>query len=309
VTIEFLQHFAPIAQSMTQAMLGPTVRKRRSSGNPNCIGLSERDTGRRAQRTMRATLICLTLICCLLLPISVMGQQAEETLETTDESSVAVTPADSLAEPLSDSNSPPDPQGNVNVASAGSSGSSSSSASSGSSTTAPAAGSYVFPSTRRMARYWVWSIIGPRTLIPAAFRASWNTWVTDSPEEWEKNASGWGKRFGVSTADNAMNQTALVLLSGLMHQDPMYYRCPCSGTWPRARHALKMTFMGRNRSGDYVLSPPKVVSRWVGPLVTRNTLYPSRFNSGDAAVSGATYLAGSAVWNLVREFFLKSPKW
>jgi hypothetical protein len=87
-----------------------------------------------------------------------------------------------------------------------------------------------------------------------------------------------------------------------MKQDPMYYRCGCSGVGPRIGHAIKMTFMSRNRSGALVFAPPKIVSPFVGPLVTRNTIYPSRFDSSNAATAGAYYLAGSIGWNLVREF-------
>src|SRR5262249_16116953 len=29
----------------------------------------------------------------------------------------------------------------------------------------------------------------------------------------------------------------------------MYYRCDCSGAWARTGHAIKMSFMSRNRSG------------------------------------------------------------
>ena len=168
---------------------------------------------------------------------------------------------------------------------------------------------YIFPSRAQMNRYWVRSIVGPQAFVRSTFRASWGTWVTNSPEEWEKDFSGWSKRFGTSLLGNTINTTSLVLLSGATHQDPMYYRCSCPEFWPRVRHAIMLTVVGRNRSGDAVFSPAKVISPFTGPMVTRNTIYPDRYNSGDAVVAGAYNLLGNAGWNLVREFIWKRPRW
>ena len=164
-----------------------------------------------------------------------------------------------------------------------------------------AAAKYVFPTDREMGAYWIRNVLGPKAFIGATFTGSWNTWVHLSPDEWG-HRRGWGKRFGVALLDNSMSESARVSLSLAMNQDPMYYRCDCSGVWARARHAIKLSFMSRKSSGDYVFAPPKIVAPFVGPLVTRNTIYPSSFDSSNAAAAGAYYLAGSVGWNLVREF-------
>jgi hypothetical protein len=153
-----------------------------------------------------------------------------------------------------------------------------------------------------MNRYWLRTTVGPKALIGAGFTASWNTWVTNSPHEWHRDGTGWSKRLGTALLDNGINTSTLVLWSRAMHQDPMYYRCDCSGAWPRASHAIKMTFMSRNRSGSLTFSPAKIVSPFTGPLVTRNTIYPDRFGFGDSASGGAYYLVGSVAWNFFREF-------
>jgi len=177
----------------------------------------------------------------------------------------------------------------------------------GSPTGAPASTAYVFPTDREMGAYWVRNVLGSKAFIGATVNASWNTWVHLTPDEWG-HRRGWGKRFGVSLLDNSMNESARVLLSLAMNQDPMYYRCDCSGAWARTKHAIKMSFMSRNHSGDSVFAPPKIVAPFVGPLVTRNTIYPSRFDSSNAASSGAYYLVGSVGWNIVREFIWNMRK-
>jgi len=160
---------------------------------------------------------------------------------------------------------------------------------------------YVFPTDRELGAYWLRNVLGPKPFIGATFTASWAIWVNLTLYEWG-HRRGWGKRFGVAFLDNSMNESARVSLSLAMNQDPMYYRCDCSGTWARTKHAIKLSFMSRNTSGAYVFAPPKIVSPFVGPLVTRNTIYPSRFDSSNGAAAGAGYLAGSVGWNLVREF-------
>ena len=153
-----------------------------------------------------------------------------------------------------------------------------------------------------MNRYWLRSTVGAKALIGGVFTGSWRTWVNQSPEEWDQGANGWSRRFGVALLDNGINTSALVLASRAMHQDPRYRRCDCKGAGARAGHAFLLTFMSLNRNGDRTFAPAKLVTPFFGPLVTRNTVYPDRFGSGDAATSGAYYLLGSVGWNLFREF-------
>jgi hypothetical protein len=158
-----------------------------------------------------------------------------------------------------------------------------------------------------MNHYWLRNTFGLKAVGGAIFTASWNTWVINSPKEWHENGSGWSKRFGSSLLDNGINTSTLVLTSRAMHQDPIYFRCECSGVGPRTLHAIELTFMARNRSGDLTFSIPKVGSHFAGPLVTRNTIYPDRYGVSNALRGGGYYFAGSLGWNLVREFIWKKP--
>src|SRR4029077_19627791 len=171
--------------------------------------------------------------------------------------------------------------------------------------TAPASPTYVFPTSGQMARYWLKNAFGPKAFAGAVFTASWNQWVTDSPSEWAKDATGWGQRYGASFLDNAINTTTLVWISRAMGQDPRYRRCDCSGLWPRTRHAITLAFTSYNRNGSLVFSPVKIVAPFTGPMVSRNTIYPDRFGFSNAASGGGYYVAGSVGWNLVREFIWK----
>jgi hypothetical protein len=153
-----------------------------------------------------------------------------------------------------------------------------------------------------MNRYWLRTTLGPKAFVGAAFSGVWNTWVTNSPDEWGQGGSGWSKRFGSSLLDNGINSSSLVLGSRLVHQDPLYYRCECQGLKPRVWHAVRMTFMSHKMDGSLTVAPVKIISPFTGPMVTRNTIYPSSFGWGNAFSGGAYYLAGGVAWNLAREF-------
>jgi hypothetical protein len=230
---------------------------------------------------------------CLIAPVSLFGQGAPSDQTRSPESTAA--PSDTADGP----DASVDPNGSVNTVNA---------PKTTTPTVAPAT-NYVFPTNRQIVRFGYRGVAGVRTLAGSAASAAWNTWVTNSPEEWHSNFSGWSKRFGAKVLDNGINQSTLVGLSIATHQDPIYYRCACTGFWPRTRHAIESTYHGRNRQGDWAFSIARVTSPFVGPIITRNTIYPSRFDTVDGVVHGGYYMLGTVGWNLVREFFLKGPKW
>jgi hypothetical protein len=269
---------------------------------------------------LRKLVVCNCLIACNLFSYSVSSAQnpsrlapplAEQSVELqplTLADSTGWSGSETTAAVAEETPPPADPQsngngnGNGNANGSGNTSTAAPAATTGNtSAAAPATTTYVFPTSAQMNAYWIRNMLGPTPFLGATLSASWNTWVNLTPDEWGHRA-GWGKRFGTSFLDIGMNQTALVLLSRAMGQDPMYYRCDCSGVGARTGHAIKMSFMSRNRSGDNTFAPAKIVSHFVGPIVTRNTLYPSSFDSSDGARSGAYYLLGSIGWNIVREF-------
>jgi hypothetical protein len=233
-------------------------------------------------------------VCVLLFPLASFSQSPPDRV-----------PAETVA--TAQRKTSQNQQGNGNNGSSGNNGSAGNSAST--STPAVAVSQYTFPSNRKMVRFGFRGVAGFRALVGSAVGSSWNTWVRQSPKEWGNDASGWGKRFGTRVLDNGINQSTLVALSIATHRDPIYYRCDCSGVWPRTFHAIKMTYEGRDRAGAARFSVADVISPFVGPLITRNTIYPSRFDTMDGLRSGAYFMLGTAGWNIIREFFLKGPRW
>lgn len=174
--------------------------------------------------------------------------------------------------------------------------------------TAQPSSAYTFPSDARLTKFWAMNTFGPVGVLRSAASAALQ-FGANTPREWGQDWEGYGQRFGTALATNAINQSTLSLVSAVTQQDPIYYRCPCTGFGPRLGHVIKMTFMARNRAGQMVFSPAKVIAPFSGNLVTRSTLYPDNYGPADGARSGVYSLGGNVGWNFLREFILKAPRW
>jgi hypothetical protein len=174
---------------------------------------------------------------------------------------------------------------------------------------APRSLEYRFPSGRERFRDWAVNAFGPAAIAGSATSAAWGQWVVDEPPEWPDGGRGFARRFGAASLTTAITETSLSLLSAASRRDARYFRCPRTGLGPRLTHAIKMTFMARKPDGSATFSVAKTASPFVGPLVTRSTIYPERYTYGDGALSGAYAVLMNAGWNLAREFILKAPGW
>lgn len=174
---------------------------------------------------------------------------------------------------------------------------------------APGSLKYRFPSARARFGDWAGNTFGPSAIAGSATSAAWGQWVVDEPPEWPDDGRGFAQRFGAASLTTAITETSLSLLSAASRQDARYYRCPRTGFGPRLTHAIRMTFMARRPDGSAAFSVAKTASPFIGPLVTRTTIYPERYTCGDGALSGAYAVLMNAGWNLAREFILKTPGW
>lgn len=168
---------------------------------------------------------------------------------------------------------------------------------------------YEFPTRQERFEWWARDMLGPSAVAGDLTSAAWGQWVDDEPPEWPDDDEGYMKRLGAAAATTAITETSFSLLSAAFRQDTRYYRCPCRGIGPRIGHALKMTFMARRPDGSATFSVARTASPFVGPLVTRATLYPDRYTLGDGALSGAYAVLMNAGWNLAREFVMPAPAW
>ena len=160
---------------------------------------------------------------------------------------------------------------------------------------------YVFPTGRERFNRYVKSSVGPFRLAYTGFTAGINQW-RDHPEEWGQGMKGYGKRYASSLGQNAIQQTVTYGLDMALGLDTGFEKSKREGFGPRAKDALLQNITSRTRSGNLVISAPRLVGVYTGAIVARETWYPDRYDYKDALKSGTTQLLTGFGINLVREF-------
>lgn len=166
---------------------------------------------------------------------------------------------------------------------------------------------YVRPTQRTMAENYVFVAFGPYPIGAAALAGGIDQW-SNAPPEWGQGAQGFGKRFGSDYTIAAIEGTTSYGLAELLREDTLYYRCDCTGPFPRLRHAVISTFTGhRGQGGHRVFSFPAVIAPYAGSMVAVYTWYPQRFGTKDAFRMGNYSLLGYIGGNITLEFFYSRP--
>jgi hypothetical protein len=160
---------------------------------------------------------------------------------------------------------------------------------------------YVFPTNGERFRRYVKSTVGPFPLARIAASAGIQQ-ASDSPEEWGQGAKGYGKRFASAFGRNAIQQTITYGLDEAFDLDTGFQRSKRSGFGPRFKHALLDNVTSRTRSGNRVLSAPRLIGVYSAGVISHETWYPERYNYKDGLRSGTTTLLTGFGINLVREF-------
>jgi hypothetical protein len=167
--------------------------------------------------------------------------------------------------------------------------------------------SYVRPTEGTKAINYAFDTFGPYPIAAAGVTAGINQF-TNSPPEWGQGAAGFGKRFGSDFGIAVIATTTHYGLAEAFREDTLYYRCECSGLFPRLGYAVISTFTGRHgEDGHRAFSFSALVAPYAGSMIAVYTWYPDRFGPKDAFRMGnyslLTYMGG----NIALEFFYSGP--
>jgi hypothetical protein len=166
---------------------------------------------------------------------------------------------------------------------------------------------YTRPTQTTKLRNYFFDTAGPYPIVGAAFAAGINQ-AYNTPPEWKQGAEGYGKRFGSNFGIAAVSTTTRYALAEAFHEDTLYYRCECKGTFPRLGHAVISTLTARRgEDGHRVFSFPALVAPYAGTMTAVYGWYPSRYDARDAFRMGNYSLLGYVGVNIAREFLFSGP--
>jgi hypothetical protein len=115
--------------------------------------------------------------------------------------------------------------------------------------------------------------------------------------------SGFGKRFGMSMADDGLNEFfSTFLVSSIAHQDPHYHRDPGASTGKRIFYALSRVVVARSDSGKPMFNYAEFVGTSSSALL--ETTYHFERDESPGAISSRIFVSigSDAAWNLMNEF-------
>jgi len=168
-------------------------------------------------------------------------------------------------------------------------------------------GPYTAPTAELRFKNLMLDSLGPYPILISAAVAGDHQFTNDPPE-WRQGARGYARRFGSGMGINIIDGTTRYGLSELLKQDTLYYRCACTGVFPRTWHAVLMTAMARKESdGKSVISIPSLISPYIATTTAVYGWYPARFGPKDAFRLGNYDLLEDIGANIVFEFFPSRP--
>jgi hypothetical protein len=164
------------------------------------------------------------------------------------------------------------------------------------------ASSYIEPSQQQKLHNYLFEAYGPYpvawTVIVAGYHQAKRT-----PPDWREGWPGFGERYASDFGNSVVNNTTRFALAEALHEDTLYYRCACSGVWPRLRHSLYTTaFVHRGTDGHRAFALPVFIAPYVANMTAVYGWYPHRYGPKDAFRSGNYGLLSYVIGNISLEF-------
>ncbi|MDP8983346.1 MAG: hypothetical protein M3O35_22450 [Acidobacteriota bacterium] len=144
---------------------------------------------------------------------------------------------------------------------------------------------YVPLTQRDRLNHYARTTFGPATLLAQPIQAAF-TMATDVVPEWGKSGTGYGKQLGLTVLNLVASNTIEYGAAAALGEDNTYYRCKCSGFFPRTGHALFSPLTARNNQGHKRFSLSRVLGAYGGGMLNVPVM-PARYNyKGDGLRQG-----------------------
>ena len=164
--------------------------------------------------------------------------------------------------------------------------------------------SYVRPTAEKRFKRFVNDTVGPFAWVGVAASSGFST-IRNEPEEWERSAKGFGKRFASSFGKNVIRNTAIYGIDEVLKIDSHFYRSKKRDLGSRVGNAIASTFTARTASGKRTVGVSRIVGTYTANIIAAEAWYPPRYNWKDGMKSGTISLGINSLFNLVKEFAFK----
>jgi len=145
--------------------------------------------------------------------------------------------------------------------------------------------------------------VGPKSLVLVGpFASGWDT-MLNTPEEWGRTWSGFGKRYLQREADVAISNSLEAGLGAIWGEDPRFVPSGRRGVWPRARFAIKTAFLAPRRDGHLAAAWGRYAGNVFNNVIENTWLPPSVTTPEQTALRSASGLGGRILGNLWDEFW------
>ena len=152
-------------------------------------------------------------------------------------------------------------------------------------------------------RGWKHTIVSKRAVIQTAAGTAL-AHARNSPREWGRGMSGFGKRFGSGFGKHIVNTSVEYAVAAARHEDLRYYPSTEPGFRPRLRHALVSTVVTRKTTtGKRTVAAGRISGSIASGFVSRLWQPASLRTVGSGVSSAGVALAADAGANVVREFW------
>jgi hypothetical protein len=126
--------------------------------------------------------------------------------------------------------------------------------------------------------------------------------VNKDPVQWGQSSRGFFERAGSHWARFAVQGTIHSGLAAALGHDTRYFREPEQTGWHRTGHALRRTFLTRNREGHTVFDVSQMAGLYGAPMIS-SMWHPHRGGAFTQGVHAGTFgIATQAGSNLFKEF-------
>ncbi len=169
------------------------------------------------------------------------------------------------------------------------------------------ASTYAKPTQKQKFHNYLFDSFGPYAILTGVAGGLIQQ-ADDTPPEWGQGWDSYGVRVANNFGINLVAVTSRYTMAEILREDTIFYRCECSGFFPRFKHALISTITARRGDdGHRVFSFSNLAAPYAGTMTAALGWYPSRFEPMDGFRMGNYLLLSYAGQNLAKEFIYGGP--